>query len=656
MPTFLTVNKVFERQNTFVDDELNDFCSDASSMWRKIVRSYVRPFRSFTNALHSIMSFFPFLVWVPEYKWRKQLPGDVIGGVMGGILNITQGIAYSVLAGLPPASGLYTTFFGAFTYPFLSSWPHGAMAPFAIIELMCGTASDSLYDNLFVKNNSRFYSIDQLHQINSTTIVCTLTFMVGVICLLFALLRVQFLAQYFSEPLVSGFVTAAAIHVLFSQIDTILGFTKPKSGGFGYLFREIVEIIFLLPKVKWVTLLMSVCSFIFLYSTKCYLHAKLIKWSGRKLVIPYELILVAATTAIVYFFDLEIVSEVKIVGEIPRGLPAPEIPRFFLIQPLIWDAMAIAVVHIALHLSIAKVMCIKKKYKVDENQELYAVGTVLAASSVFPVFPGSSGLGRPVLLAECGATTQLANIFSGLVVLVVLLALGPLFYCLPLCVLSIIVIFVLRSFFGGFWELPRFWRASRWDFCIWMVTFCATIITDLIFGLGIGVGFELFTVVARSQWPRWKVRFPKRTGTADVCVFQFEAMLLFTNAERFKKVVWTSVKEMESEDQFQRTFIFDCSGITDLDTVGLTVRYLQQAFAQVVKELRSAGCSVFFAGCPDSLIPKLQEAGAWQSEKEVFPNAEDATLQARLIQGNISTVSGSLDKECLRRVATIQYS
>ncbi|KAI6197423.1 STAS domain protein [Aphelenchoides besseyi] len=154
--------------------------------------------------------------------------------------------------------------------------------------------------------------------------------------------------------------------------------------------------------------------------------------------------------------------------------------------------------------------------------------------------------------------------------------------------------------------------------------------------LGIGVAFELFTVVARSQWPRWRVMFLKKTETADVCAFQFEAMLLFTNAERFKKVI-------------QRTFIFDCSGITDVDAVGMV------SFGEVVKELRQNGCTVYFSGCPESLIPKLQEVNAWQTEKEVFPTLNDATLQARLNQGGIS-YTGSFNSENPRRCASVQYS
>ncbi|KAI6197422.1 hypothetical protein M3Y94_01222400 [Aphelenchoides besseyi] len=442
-----TLSRVFARRNTFVDDDLNDFTSDSSSMWRKIVRSYIRPFRSFSNAFHSLISFFPIIFWIRTYSIKNQLLGDLIGGIMGGILNITQGIAYSLLAGLPPQTGLYTTFVGGMLYPLVASWPHGAIAPFAIIELMCGTAADSVMDELFVKNYSRQFTFEQLLQINPSTIVSTLTFMVGIICFIFALLRIQFLAQYFSEPLVSGFVTAASIHVLFSQVDTIFGFQKPKSGGFFYMFNEIAEIFVLLPKTNLMCLSIALLSFMFLCVTKCYLHDKLCKLSGRKLMIPYELILVASTTALVYFMDLEKNFDVRTVGIIPTGIPAPTMPKTFLIKPLFWDAVAIAIVYVSLHLSIAKMLSIRQKYKIDENQELYAVGSVLACSSMLPVFPGSSGLGRPVLLADCGATTQLANFVSGLVVLCVILLAGPLFYSLPLCVLAVIVLFVLRSFF-----------------------------------------------------------------------------------------------------------------------------------------------------------------------------------------------------------------
>ena len=91
----------------------------------------------------------------------------------------------------------------------------------------------------------------------------------------------------------------------------------------------MIEVIRLLPKSNWLTITISLCSFIFLYATKCYLYAKLVKLTGKKLVIPYELILVVVTTAIVYVFDLEVSAAVRVVGNIPSGLPAPELPRFF---------------------------------------------------------------------------------------------------------------------------------------------------------------------------------------------------------------------------------------------------------------------------------------------------------------------------------------
>ncbi|KAI6172561.1 STAS domain-containing protein [Aphelenchoides besseyi] len=169
------------------------------------------------------------------------------------------------------------------------------------------------------------------------------------------------------------------------------------------------------------------------------------------------------------------------------------------------------------------------------------------------------------------------------------------------------------------------------------------------FRLGIGVAFELFTVVARSQWPRWRVTFLKKTETADVCAFQFEAMLLFTNAERRVLKKWNQKFANSEDQQIQRTFIFDCSGITDVDAVGMV------SFGEVVKELRHNGCVVYFSGCPESLIPKLQEVNAWQSEKEVFPTLSDATLQARLNQYEMGNM-GSFSRENPRRSISVQYS
>ncbi|KAI6243540.1 hypothetical protein M3Y99_00111400 [Aphelenchoides fujianensis] len=604
------------RQPIALDEsaEFHVLPSNTTPMWRRVLQDFTRPFASCSNFAHSLLSFFPWLQWLPRYSVKRQLLGDVVGGVMCGIMQITQGIAYALLAGIPPVNGLYTTSLTSLAYPLLGSWPHAAMGPFAVIQLMSGAAGRAVLRAHHLPNGTATFDPDEWSgkAITQETIVSTLAFSNGVICVLFGVFRLQFLTEYFSDALVSGFVTAVSLHVAVAQLETLMGVRIRRASGAGYLFVELHELYRQLPHANPVTLAFSAGAMLFLLVAKFGGGWALRRlFPKRHLIIPWELILVIASTLITYFAQLDARFGLRVVGAIPRGIPTPSPPQFALLPELAASSAAIAVVQIAFHVSIAKIMSARQGYAVDERQEMYAIGAVQMFTGFFPVFPATVGLTRPPLLAECGATS--------------------------LCVLSVIVLVAIRSMLRGFCELPRFWRASKWDALIWAVVFTASLLTDVIGGLVIGAVFQLFTVVARTQWPGWRARFSRRKDLMDVCIFEFHAMLVFSNGERFRAAVRQAIGTWNSTGlgRAHRTFIFDCSAITEVDAMGIA------AFKHAIGDLQRAKCAVAFASIQPGVLNALSRADAIGDHAAVFRTVEDAVWAARSPLAHLPVVAKS---------------
>uniref|UniRef100_A0A1I7RK18 STAS domain-containing protein n=1 Tax=Bursaphelenchus xylophilus TaxID=6326 RepID=A0A1I7RK18_BURXY len=593
------------------------------NLLQKTVNNYKRPFRTKNVFFKSLVGFCPSIQWLPNYNLQK-LYQDLAGGLTVGIMNIPQGIAYAILAEIPPVNGLYTVLLACLIFPFLSSWPHGSLGPFAVVELMCG----ALVRRLMADDTLDF-------ETTPTEIISTLTFLTGLFHIFLASLRVTFITEYFSGALVGGFVTGAAIHVLISQFDSFLGIMKIRSSGLLYLFKNVIAICSQIPNTNLMTLGIGVVSVAFLLIGKMIVTPALNASLKKKLTIPYELILCIVATIISYFFDFNGRFNVKIVGDIPQGIPMPAMPNAALLQYIWTDALAITVVMVAVHLSIATVMCQKKGYVVDDNQEIYAVGATLAVSGLFPTFPAANGLGRPLILSECGAVTQMANLIAFAFTFVVVMFFASFFYCLPMTVLAAIILVALRNILKGFKELPSFYRISRYDFVLWCVAFGATVLTDVIGGLIISLCFQLLIVTWRTQWPKWEACYSKRKHKMDMCIYRFEAMLIFSNARLFKKTVEETLRKWNAQGlgPVPRVFIFDFSGVTHIDTAGL------KALQEMVEAIKRAAASVNFVEATEQVQrqiqlthPILEECGFYDSAEELIfdssckPNEQPITI------------------------------
>ncbi|KAI6243535.1 hypothetical protein M3Y99_00110900 [Aphelenchoides fujianensis] len=610
----------------------DNFCKlerDNGPSFGRFVRSYSRHFDSWATFADGLIASIPPLRWLPHYSWQRQLGGDVLAGAVLTLFNIPLAIACSNLAGVPLVNGLYTMLFAVLVYPLVGAWPHGTMGPFAAIDIATGEHARMIMSDFYGDlRNITNADPATLAAVNSATITSAMVFLNGVICIVFGLLRLDFIAEYFSEPLVGGFTSGIALYVVVSQVDGMLGIQKPPRVRVGYEFPNLLLLVQRLNATNWVSVGLSAFSIFFLIGCKTVVQPAMQRWCHRRcVVLPWEFVLVALSIAFSAFFRLNERYGVYIVGEIPNGLPLPALPNFSLLPDLFPSSLAISTVQLCTHMFAMRVLSRRVGYRVDRRQETYAMGTTLLISGFFPVYAANNGLGQSSILEQAGGTSQISTVVMAVIMVFIVLFGGPFFYYLPTCVMAVVVLIVVGKQLNGIFEVPHLWKASKWDFCIWTATFLASVTRGIVLGLGIGIVFQLFTVVARTQWPRWTVWYSKRPDRANVCIFEFESMLLFTNGEKFVYAVqetlekWCSDEENDEKKTQDHVFVLDCTAMIDVDAVGLG--YL----VDVLKDLHRFA-AVFFVKPRWFLIKLLREEGVNISDHTICETVEEALERA----------------------------
>ncbi|XP_059150453.1 prestin-like isoform X2 [Physella acuta] len=531
------------------------------------IRSQVRKCEcSFACVRRSVAHKLPFLAIMRDYNFKTDLIADAIAGLTVGIMHIPQGMAYGQLSTLPPVFGLYVSFFPVILYFFFGSSKHVSIGTFAVVSLMVGSTVDkgmkarSLVPEVYNKTidagggNMTYELSDNSEEILNVKLMLAMsvTFAVGVLQILLGVFRLGFLTVYLSDPLISGFTTGAAIHVFTSQIKHIFGISTGRYSGAFKLVYTYYDIFKNLPDTNAVTFIASIVCMILLWVVKEYINGNPKIKPKLKMPIPTELIVVALGTVISYFVKLEETYKVKTVGDIPVGIPAPNLNAFTCLSEVIADSIAIAIVSFAISVSMAKIFAKKHDYAVDSNQELLAYGTCNVVSSFFSSFVSTVSLSRSLVQENVGGRTQVTGLVSSALLLVVLLVIGPYFKTLPNCVLASIILVALKGMFMQFLELKTLWGISMIDFATWLITFCATVFLDVDLGLLVGVVFALLTVIMKSQRP-YACLLGQVPGTdiyrdlsvyktaeevPNIKIFRFDCPIFFANSEFFKSTLY----------------------------------------------------------------------------------------------------------------------
>lgn len=324
----------------------------------------------------------------------------------------------------------------------------------------------------------------------------------GIYQLLFGLMRMGFISIYLSEQLISGFTTAASVYVFTSQLTFLLGLHLPHRSGPLALVTSYLDIIRNISHVNPATVSISILACFVLALFKLYLNDKLKQWYKINIPFPIELFLVVVGTLLSYTFNLQERHNIDVVGVIPSGLPVPTCPDYKLVFFLAKKTIPLAIVAYTLTISVGKIFAVKHNYSIDPNQELIALGSLNVVSSFFSCLPSAASLSRSAVQESSGGKSQLVSLINSAGIIFVLYFAGFLLEKLPTCLLAAIISIALKSLFLQVKDFFRFWKVSKLDGSIWLITFIAVILLDVDIGLYVGLAYSLITLIYKSQRPK----------------------------------------------------------------------------------------------------------------------------------------------------------
>uniref|UniRef100_A0A3Q2UZH7 Solute carrier family 26 member 6 n=1 Tax=Haplochromis burtoni TaxID=8153 RepID=A0A3Q2UZH7_HAPBU len=494
----------------------------------------------------------PILSWLPRYPIRENALGDLISGISVGIMQLPQGMAYALLASVPPVFGLYSSFYPVLIYFIFGTSKHISVGTYAVMSVMIGGVTERLApDSKFMTwdNVTNTSIIDTVARDDERVrVAAAVTFVSGLFQILLGLVQFGFVVTYLSEPLVRGYTTGAAIHVIVSQLKYTFGVNPVRHNGPLSLIYTVLEICYLLPQSNIGTLVTSVITILGLIAAK-----ELNAFLGKKIPvpIPVELIAIVIATVISWQFNLQQEYGVDVVGVIPSGLQPPVFPDTSVFGQVIGDGFALSVVGYGIAISLGRIFALKYGYKVDSNQELVALGLSNSIGGIFQCFTVSCSMSRTMVQESAGGKTQVAGALSAVVILFITLWIGSLFEDLPKAVLAAIIHVNLHSMMKQFLDIPALWKTNRVDMLVWVATFILTLLLNPDIGLAASIGFSLLTVIFRTQLPKYSMlgqvpetdiykpldEYHQVRRVPGILIFRSSATLYFANAEMYQEAL-----------------------------------------------------------------------------------------------------------------------
>jgi len=520
----------------------------------------ILPLTSFFIKVNFFKKYIPILSWLPNYN-KEALSGDLSAGLTVGVMLIPQGIAYAMIAGLPPIYGLYTAMTPQVIYAVFGTSRQLSVGP---------TAMDSLIVAAGIT------SIATVNPDNYIAAAILLAFLMGVMQLAFGVFKLGFLVNFLSKPVISGFTSAAAIIIGLNQLKHVFGIEIPRSNQAHSLLYDAGIAI---NSTNLVTLCIGSGTILTIIFLKKYLNK-----------IPAALTVVVVSILIVPFFHLDLYG-VKITGSIPTGIPMPSLPDFSqnYFQDLLPLALTLSLIAFMEAISQAKAIEDKHNdYKVDANQELIALGLSNIIGSVFKSYPATGGFSRTAVNNQSGAKTGMSFIIAAGLVAITLLFLTPLFYYLPKAVLGGIIIVAVLGLINIKYPI-KLWKYKKDDLIMLLVTFAVTLSIGIKEGIIVGVILSLGFLIFRSTRPHIaecariegtnyfkNVERFDTTGRKDVLILRLDGQLYFANTNYFKDQLNDMIAKKGSD---LNLVILNAEAINHMDSSAV------QMLNQTIKEL-----------------------------------------------------------------------
>jgi SulP family sulfate permease len=550
----------------------------------------------------------PILEWLPNYK-KEYLGGDLSAGLTVGIMLIPQGMAYAMIAGLPPVFGLYAALIPQVIYGILGTSRQLSVGPVAMDSLLVAAGLGAL-------------SLSGIEEYIGMAIFLAL--FMGLIQFILGVVRMGFLVNFLSKPVISGFTSAAALIIGLSQLKHLLGTQIERSNQIHTLLLNAFKTI---DQTQWIALFLGLAAILIIKGLKR-IHKG----------IPGALIVTLLGILVTYIFRLDQLG-LSIVQDVPKGFPAFSLPSVeqSRIAELFPIALTLALIAFMEAISVAK--AVEEKHKLNEvrpNQELIALGLSNVIGSLFQSYPTTGGFSRTAVNDQAGASSTLASFISAAIVGLTLLFLTRLFYYLPNTVLAAIIMVAVFGLIDI--EYPKvLWKNRKDEFALLLFTFIITLTIGIKEGILLGVLLSLLLLVYRSSKPHFAIlarvknspyyrnikRFPEEVEIdPEIVLFRFDGQLYFGNKDYFKSSLLQAIEERGTS---VNKIILNVEPMNYIDSSAAFM------LRQLLEDLGSKNISVAMAGPIGPIRDILKRSGIVDllGQEAFYENTHSAYLSAK---------------------------
>lgn len=554
--------------------------------------------------------------WAAPYP-REHLDSDVVAGLVTALLVIPQSLAYALLAGLPPQAGLYASILPAIAYAWLGSSRVQAVGPVAITSLM----TYAVLSPLATPGSPLYLSL-----------AATLALGCGLLLIAAAWLRLGFLAQLLSRPVINGFISGSAILIILSQLKYF--FTLPSAAP------DVGAAIAALGQGEFWDINSSIglgSLLILALTRRCATHYRSLQTPGARGVLfllrLLPLLLIFATTALVANFALTTHYPLRVVGSFSTATPLqlPVLPSLTHASNLLLPMALLALVGMVQNISMAQTLASKRRERIDSNAELHGLGWANLLAAGCGGMPVGGGLSRTAINVAAGAQTPLASIVAGAVMLVVALGAAPLFTQVPLAMLAASIIVAAWGMLD-LHALRRAWQYDRADGIAALGTALGVGFLGLESGIALGVLFSLATHLYRASTPHIAIvgRLPNSTHFRNierhkvdtlphVLFLRIDESLFFGNLA----AVESRLRDALAQRSPLRDVVFIMSAVNWVDATAA------EALADWAEELALRGIRLHLAEIKGPVQDRLAHAPWWQTPEQklrgkIFLSAHDA--------------------------------
>lgn len=543
---------------------------------------------------HRVLQHLPAWQWLKDYNAGK-FKSDALAALIVIAMLVPQGMAYAMLAGLPPIMGLYASMIPMMMYALMGSSTTISIGPVAIISMMT------------------FATLNPLFEAGSPVYIeaaMLLALMVGIISLLLGVFRFGFLIQLISHPVIKSFIIASALLIALGQLKFLVD--VPLNGN------NIIDFVKSLCQYGAYShissMIFGVLSILFLIYIPKVLNSQAVQsriGSTNFIIKAIPLVLVVISIALTVFWGLKEFG-IKTVGEIPSGFPPIRLPywNLELVLMLLPGAAMIAMISFVESLSIAQATALQQRSNLNSNQELIALGLANISAGLTTAFPVTGSLSRTVVNADAGAKTPFAGVLSSVLIIIVTLYFTGFFKDLPLVILAATIIVSI-------WKLVDFkpffdtWQYSKADGIAMWITFFGVIFIDISTGLIIGIISTFILMLWRISRPHMAViglvegtqhfrnihRHHVQTSP-EIISIRIDENLTFLNANALKGFL---INEISQAPKLQHVIV-NCSSVSSIDFSAL------EMLEDINHELTKLNIRLHFSEVKGPVMDKLQRS------------------------------------------------